>query len=151
MNFKYKFASIIKIKQSLEKKAQKEVAVVDLQIDQVKLELEKLQNILKALRINIGEQRAIKAAEIHHIHKYEEYLANERKMLEKKLDDLEKLRIVKLEDLQEKQKEHKMFETMEGKHFAAYTIESNRLDQISMDEIASQKFSRAKVSQGEAQ
>ncbi len=151
MNFKYKFESIKKIKESLEKKAQKEVALVDLQIDQVKLEMEKLDNIFKALRINVREHRTMKAAEIHHIAKYEDYLVSEQKLLEKKIEDLEKLRTAKFEELQAKQKEHKMFEIMKEKHFAVYTLESNRLEQISIDEIASQKFSRRKLAGSNAE
>lgn len=145
MTFKYKFESIKKIKESLEKKAQKELAEVDLQIDRTKLEISKLDNILRALKIKLKEHVNIKAAEIHHISRYEDFLANERKALEAKLDELEALRTQKLENLQTKQKEHKMFETMEEKHHAAFILDANRIEQITIDEIANQKFVRSKL------
>jgi flagellar export protein FliJ len=145
MTFKYKFESIKKIKESLEKKAQKELAEVDLLIEHTKLEILTLDNILKALKVKLGEHKSIKAAEMHHINRYEDYLAAERRVLENKLDELETLRTQKLENLQTKQKEFKMFETMEEKHHTAFVLDANRVEQITIDEIANQKFVRSKL------
>lgn len=145
MTFKYKFESIKRIKESLEKKAQKELAEVDMMIERTKQEIAKLDNILKALKVKLGEHTSIKAAEIHHINRYEDYLAAERKVLEDQLADLEKLRTQKLENLQNKQKEHKMFETMKEKHHAAFILDANHIEQIAIDEVATQKFVRGKL------
>ena len=145
MTFKYKFESIKKIKESLEKKAQKELAEVDLQIERVRVEIVKLDNIVKALKINVNEHRSIKAAEMHHINRYEEYIRQEKISLENKIVELELLRTKKLEELQEKQKEYKMFETMKEKHHEAFVVDANRLEQIMLDEVAGQKFARGKL------
>ncbi len=145
MTFKYKFESIKKIKETLEKKAKKDLAEVDLQIDRVKVEVVKLDNVIKALKINVREHKSIRASEMHHINRYEEYLRQERITLEQKIVELELLRTAKLEELQEKQKEHKMFETMEEKHHAAFVMDANHIEQIMLDEVAGQKFARGKL------
>ena len=145
MKFQYKFESIKKIKETLEKKAQKELAEVEMHLERCKIEIEKLDNIIKALRIDVSGQKSVRVSEMHHLGRYEEYLKSEKKVLENNMDELVILREAKLEELKTKQKEFKMFETMEEKHLADFLLTSNHAEQITIDEIANQKFARGNL------
>lgn len=142
MKFKYKFESIKRIKETLEKKVQKEIGEIDIHLRLLLAEVEKLENTIKALHLELESKTCVKVAEIQHMSKYEEYLEEKIKNLEEDMLKLETQRSEKIEELKQKQKEHKIFEALETKKFEEFRIEENRLEQLTIDEIATQKFIR---------
>lgn len=139
--FKFKYDSIKKVKDLLEKKVQKEIALIELEIERNIIEKEKLiveiENNNKNLKNNkISELKAVE---------------NYRTMLEKKVENIQKQIIAlnkhkedKVNELIEKSKENKMFQTLEENYFENFKYEENLKDESKINEIATQKYIRDK-------
>ena len=138
--FKYKFKSIKEIKERIEKKVQKELAVIDLDIANKRAEIKKLQELkLKHKKKKIESQYA-KLNDLHFYEKYEAYLNEQIEVLNQEIDKRNIERKNKLEELVEKSKETKTFEKLEEKHFESFRIAQEKQDQLEMDEIAVKEF-----------
>ncbi len=139
--FKYKFESIKKVKESLEKKAQKEVAVIDLEIEKLKqsyVDVEK--EGLDGLRKN--ESKNVSVAELKFEINYKKVIQNRLIEIQKNILKMEKLREKKIAELIQKSKEHKMFDALEETHLEKFMQEQNKNEMLFIDEIATQKFNR---------
>jgi flagellar export protein FliJ len=139
--FKYKFESIKKVKESLEKKAQKEVAVIDLEIEKLKqsyIDVEK--EGLDGLRKN--ESKNVSVAELKFEINYKKVIQNRLIEIQKNILKMEKLREKKIAELIQKSKEHKMFDALEETHLEIFMHEQNKNEMLFIDEIATQKFNR---------
>ncbi len=142
--FNYKFESIKNVKETLKKKAQKELSEVQLQIEMVKKEIENILAEKKHLKQQFWNNPKVIASEIQSRLYYENFLDGLVKSLNEKLNDLESLKNEKLNLLSQKSKEHKIFETLESKHYEAFLLKENKDEQIQIDEIASKRFVRGK-------
>lgn len=140
--FQFKFESVKKVKKSLEKKAQREVALIDLEIDKCKSQIEEIK--LQLSKVSGSFSNRMFASEIQQIIKYENSLENNIKKVENKIEILNNEREKKLNILKERSKESKVFELLEEKYYEDYIISQNREEQITIDEIAIQKFVRTK-------
>jgi len=142
--FKYRFESIKQIKKRYEKKVQKEVAVIDLEIRKREQQIDELYTQSKSEKTKVLEKGSKKASELHFFSMYDNYLMNEidgiKQVIEIKKIEKEK----KLIELLEKTKETKIFEKLEEKHFEEFTIEQNKKEQLELDEIAVTKFIKGK-------
>lgn len=138
--FKYKFKAIKEIKERLEKKAQKDLAVIDLDISNKKKELIDLTKKLKEQKIKKlnGQNKTI--ANLHFDEKYESYLVNQMEILQKYLVQKMVERKEKVEDLVQKSKETKTFEKLEETHLSEFIKNENELEQKEMDEFAVTEF-----------
>lgn len=140
MKFVYKFESIKRIKETLQKKVQKEISEIDQKKQQVSLEIEKLANTIKAMQLEIGQKKQVKVAEMQHLSRYEAYLNEKIQSLQLELNALDKERENKMAELLQKQKEQKIFEVLETKKREEFMTEANHIEQMTIDEIANQKF-----------
>jgi flagellar export protein FliJ len=140
-NFKYKFESVNKVKENLEKKAQKEVALVDLEIEKLKqayIDLEK--NGVAGLAKQ--ESNNVSVGDLKFEKNYLNLIKNRLAEIQNNLLKLEKLREKKIGELIQKSKEHKMFNALEDSHLERFMQEQNKNEMLFIDEIATQKFSR---------
>lgn len=140
--FNYKYESVKKVKENLEKKAQKEVASIDLKIEKVKNDILEVEEKRKQNKVSGNENDTVKASELHSKIYYDKYLEEVITSLKENLENLEIEKKGLLDELIKKSKEHKIFKTLEEKHLQNFVIEENRNDQIQMDDISVQKFAR---------
>lgn len=140
--FNYKFETVKNVKKIQEKLVQKELALIEKDIADVRTEIEKLENAIKALHLQVNGPVTVKISELQERTRYEEFLDNQIKVLYEKVAELEKKRDEIAEQLTQKAKEVKVFETLKDAHFREYVSEQNRQDQIETDEIAVKKFVR---------
>jgi len=140
--FVYKYESVKNVKESLEKKAQKEVASINLKIEKVNDEINDVDEKRKQISISGKESDKVKASEVHSKIYYDKFLEEHKKSLLEKKEKLEHEKNTLLEELIIKSKEHKIFKTLEEKHLRNFIDEENKNDQIQMDDISVQKFAR---------
>ena len=98
-NFKYKFKTIKDVKQRLEKKTQKELAVIELDISNKKEEILIINEKLKENRKKKNESRIKKITELHFYEKYENYLEEQIKLIQKYINKKTVERNKKIEEL----------------------------------------------------
>ncbi len=139
--FVYKFEAIKKVKEALEKKAQKEVAVIEIEIDKLMTEYERLTSEEMASK-NKPINRNITVRDLKFKKNYEFYLESQRKTILEQIALLKEKKNIKMKELIQKSKEHKIFETLEENYNEIYNIEQNRQEMRFIDELATQKFVR---------
>lgn len=142
--FNYKFKTIKKVKEQIEKKHQKELAICDLEIKRIENYLIELKDsiINEKARLLINNQ--IKISDAHFFSKYENFVNGKLKAAEKELSAKKKERIKKMKILVEMSKETKILEKLEEKHKVEFFKEQERLEQIDLDEIAVTSFNKDK-------
>lgn len=140
-NFKYKFESVKKVKEALEKKAKKEVAVIELEIEKLNDKKKEIYNDIETSRGN-NKDNKIRVAEIQARKSYEYALEKQIELIDNNIFKLDKEKKIKLSDLIKKSQEHKMFETLEEIHRESFAMEQNKAELNKYDEIATQKFVR---------
>lgn len=140
--FVYKFESIKKIKETLEKKVLKEISVIEKDIEN---ENEKLNNVfleIEKTKSSFSEKRNIKASELKFLGDVEYLLELNAEKIRKEIIRLEQVKKNKLHELVEKSKEHKMFETLEDKYQEDFISAQNHKEQKDIDEMAVTKYVR---------
>ena len=139
--FVYKFETIKKTKEALEKKAQKEIALIDLEIAKLLDEYKLLEEEeLKSKRSWAKKDIAI--SEIKFKKNYELLLVRKKNALKTQIEKMNEKKDLKLKELIEKSKEHKIFESLEETYHENFTTEQNSLELKFIDELATQKFIR---------
>ncbi len=140
--FNYKYKTIQNLKRILEKQAQKEVAEIELEIER---EVDKLSKLRIEKARFIEKKNEPKRTKIVEMQFHENYI----QQIEEKINDVENeiyqltiKRDEKLKELEEKVKEKKIFEILEEKHLQEFIKEENRLEQLEIDEIATERFIR---------
>jgi flagellar export protein FliJ len=139
--FNYKFAGIQKIKESIEKKAQKELSIIDLAIDKKQKQIIELQNEAELHR-NESRKKNIKVSELKFHQGFQHQIKLKIEAINKELQTLNVERNHKLEELVIKSKEHKVFDKLEEKHKESFYFDQNKVESINIDEIAIQSFAR---------
>jgi len=139
--FIYKFEPIQKVKGALEKKAQKEVSIIDLEIDIKKNEYKKIINEENESR-NKFKKKAVSVGELKFIKGYELCLKKKRADILKDINELNTKREIKMKELVQKTKEHKIFNKLEEKYSEVFQQVQNKLELGFIDELATQKFVR---------
>jgi flagellar export protein FliJ len=139
--FNFKYDSIKKVKDILEKKVQKEIAFIDMEIDKNIYEREKL--ILEAEE-NIKNRKSNRVSELKAIENFKRSIEKKIEIIEKQIVALEKQKEEKMKELIEKSKENKIFQTLEEAHLEDFKHEENLKDEGKINEIATQKFIRNK-------
>jgi flagellar export protein FliJ len=142
--FKYKFDIIKEIKQQLEKKAQKELAVIDVDIANNNNKIFELAKLLKEQKKKKLDKKSKTIKEYHFDEKYESYLVEQIELIRKYIAKKKIERNKKLQELIKKSKETKTFEKLEEKHFADFIKTQEKLEQKEMDEFAVKEFIKEK-------
>ncbi len=139
--FIYKFESIQKVKKTQEKQAQKEVSIIDLEIENKKNEYEKILYKENESHNNF-KKKAVSVDELKFIKGYELSLKRRRAEILKDINNLNTKRAIKMTELVQKSKEHKIFDKLEEKYNEDFQKVQNNLEMGLTDELATQKFVR---------
>ena len=139
--FIYKFESIKKTKEALEKKAQKEVAVIDLEIAKLNDEYALVEEEETKSKRSWAK-KDISISEIKFKKNYELLLNRKKSALMVQIQKMNEKKELKLKELIEKSKEHKIFETLEDTYHDNFVAEQNSLELKFIDELATQKYIR---------
>jgi len=142
-NFKFKFESVRKVKETFEKKAQKELAQIDLFITKHQALKQKLIDEINDLR-NSAYKKKMNVAELKFIGGYDTVLRQQIDMQNEVIIQLEKKREKKIEEVVVKTKEKKMLNQLEETHKENFNRETNSLELKFFDEVAVQNFNKAK-------
>ena len=139
--FVYQFEAIRKVKENLEKKVQKEIALIDMEIGKLKKEHDLLEREEMMSRNNSGK-KGMTVGDIKFKKGYELCLNRKRAVVSEKIERLSEKRELKMTELIQKSKEHKIFDTLEENLSENFTQEQNHLEMKFIDDIATQKFVR---------
>lgn len=140
--FKYRFEGIKKVKENLEKKVQKEISLLDLEIESLSERRLEVLRKKENSRREWSSRNSFKISELQFQEQFEQLLDIQAEKIMHQIGALERNREIKTEDLAQKSKENKVFEKLKEKHFEQFLIEENQLEQKEIDEIASKQFSR---------
>lgn len=142
--FIYKFDSIIRIKEVLEKKVLKEISLLEKEIEYTNMKItaliehkSELHNKINAGLIKAYEYKSGKA----HFKSIEREIYN----LEKKSGELKQRKQNKLNELIQRKKEKKIFETLKEKKLEEFNIDYNRAEMKDLNEIAISNFVRKEL------
>jgi flagellar FliJ protein len=140
--FQFKYDSVKKVKDLQEKKIQKEIALIDIEIDKNITECEKLK---REAENNLKNRKNNKISELKAIENYRRLLDRNIDTIQKNIAALKKKREGKMYELITKSKESKIFKTLEENHLENFKYEENLKDENRINEIATQKFIRDKA------
>ena len=138
--FIYKFDTIRKVKESLEKKVQKEVAEIDLSIEKYKKILQKLSDEEKEQSSKFTTN--IKIVEIKERQAYLVSLKKKIENVQLQISALYLQREKKIHELIQKSKEHKIFDSLEDVYREQFNEEEKRVEMVQVNETATQRFVR---------
>ena len=139
--FVYKFEAIKKVKEALEKKAQKEVSEIELEIEMLRKEYNQID--AKEVRSRKSAlKKEVSVAEIKFKKNYELCLNKQKATVMNKIIVLDEKHKNKLNELILKSKEHKIFNTLEDSYHEKFNKEQNQIELKYIDELATQKFIR---------
>lgn len=137
--YTYKFESVKKVKKTLEKKTQKELAEINVKIDDLTDKCFQVEEEKGKTLMMMKESRNIKAAEIHNYIGRKNYLESLVDNYKHQISVLQKEKVKKIVELEQKSKEHKIFEKLDEINYSEHLAESNRQEQMMIDEIAIKK------------
>jgi flagellar protein FliJ len=140
--FVYKFETIKKLKKTFEKQAQKEVAEVDLEIEKWVVKRNKIAEEAKKAREEFLSDVAT-VSDVTFKKNHQMVLKRMIEDVDEKINALKKTREKKMEQLVERTREHKIFETLEERHHQQYIKEQNKIEMSQIDEYATQKYVRS--------
>jgi flagellar export protein FliJ len=139
--FKFKFDNVKKVKEALETKAKKEIAVIDSEIVKENDARQKLIDETNENTKNFSKNN-IKISELKFIKNYVTVNENKIEKIDESIHKLDIKRDIKMNELIEKKKETKILEILEENMQKDYNKEQNKIDLKKFDEIATQKFGR---------
>ena len=140
--FQFKYEPIKRVKEQLEKKVQKEIAVINDMMEKNKEKIASIRNetFAKKVKFKVGA----KAKELQFQKNYETYMLGLIEKVKMGNAELEKEKNIKLTELLEKSKEKKILIKLEEKHLENFNKEENRIEAERVDEVATQSFIRGK-------
>jgi len=141
--FRFKFESVKKVKETFEKKAQKELAQIDLIITKHQELRQKLENEINDLR-NSAYKKRMNISELQFLGGYDAVLKQQIEMQCEVINQLEKKREKKIEEVVVKTKEKKILNQLEETHREKFYKEINTSEMKNFDEIGVQNFNRVK-------
>ena len=141
--FNFKFKSVKKVKEALEKKAQKELALIDLYIDQNMQQKIKLLDEINSLRRSVYDKK-ISVSELRFLAQYKNFLHNKVDEKDTAIKTLQGKKDEKVEEVIQKTKEKKMLLKLEENHFDEFNTNENRNELKNYNDLAVQKFARTK-------
>lgn len=140
--FNFKFESVKKIKETLEKKTQKELSLIELEVSKINEEIKNLFITKKLNKAKVTGNGTIKVNMLHYLQNYELFIDNKIEELQKRVIELLKAKEKKIIELSDRTKETKMFEKLKEKHLIDYVNVQKKIEQIEIDEIATKQFVR---------
>ncbi|MDF1611261.1 MAG: flagellar export protein FliJ [Stygiobacter sp.] len=137
--YKFKFESILRIKEVLEKKTKEEISIINLEIENLKKQKEFLIQERNKVLSKMTEQM-LKVSDYQSIKMYDNHLEQELIHIEKKIVEAYKTLEKKQKELIEKKKEVKSFEILKENDKENFLIEEKRRELKTLNEIAIRNF-----------
>ena len=141
--FRFKFENVKKVKEALETKTKKEIAQIDIEIEEDNNQKQKLIDEKKNA-LNKISRVSVKASELRFCKNYESLTEKKIQKIDEHMHKLGIRREIKIEELVEKKRETKILSKLEENMLDDFNKEQNKLDIKKFDEIATQKFVRQK-------
>jgi len=139
--FVYKYESILRIKEVLEKKILKEISEIEKEIEKLEEEKKKLITKRKILGDKISSGK-IKAIDYKSAKSLCKTLEKDISNLGRRIEDWKTKKSQKLNELLERKKEKKILEALKEKQYEDFLFESNREELKQLNEIAINNFNR---------
>ncbi|MBI9073635.1 MAG: flagellar FliJ family protein [Melioribacteraceae bacterium] len=140
--FKYKYESLKRIKEALEKKVQREINVIDIDIRRCENEVVGMNGKKTEQKEKMYAKKNLKNSELQFLNNFMNYMDGQIRQKKEEITRLNRSREHKLLELIEKSKELKVFSVLEEKHLEQFTYEQNKIEQNELDEIASKKITK---------
>ncbi len=137
--YKFKFESILRIKEVLEKKTKEEISIINLEIENLKKQKEFLIQERNKVLSKMTEQM-LKVSDYQSIKMYDNHLEQELINIKKKIVEAYKTLEKKQKELIEKKKEVKSFEILKENDKENFLIEEKRRELKTLNEIAIRNF-----------
>ena len=141
--FKFKFESVKVVKEAFEKKAQKELAQIDMFISKHHELRDRLVDEVNNLR-NSAYKKKMNVAELQFLGGYDKVLKQQIDMQTEVITRYKKKREKKIEEVVIKSKEKKILDQLEESHREKFYKDINVTELKNFDEIAVQNFNKAK-------
>jgi flagellar export protein FliJ len=139
-NFKFIFEPVKKVKEALEKKTQKEIAILNIEINRNNEEITSIED--EKRKNKLTEMATMTAGDLFSNRSYQKQLDRKIEERLKDIDDLNVKKDKKTDELVIRAKEKKIFTTLEEIHKDNFIKEENKVDIKIVNEIAVQKFAR---------
>ena len=139
-NFKFKFEPVKKVKEALEKKTQKEIAVLNMKIEEINDEINEIDE--RKRKNKLMDIVTISVADLTLNRAYQEQLDNEIEENLKMIENLNIKKDKKTDELITRAKEKKIFAVLEENHKNNFTRDVNAEEIKTINEVAIQKFIR---------
>lgn len=140
--FVFKFNALKRYKENLEKIAQKELAEIDLQIQNINDQIKKIQLEKSNAREFLLKKSKISGFDLNYYQDFCNFSDTTLKILNEQLEKVKKSREQKILELQQRTKEKKIVYRIEEIHKENFEIEQNKLEQLFIDELATIRFTR---------
>ncbi len=140
--FHFQFNTVKKTKEILEKKVQKEIAKLELEKYEENEEKKKFLLELESSYSEIGHCK--NALSLRMLYEYQKSLKKKIDLSGRKILALNDELDERIKELQKKNMECKMFETLEEIHFENFKKEENSKENKMIEEFAAQSFIRGK-------
>ncbi|PKL83960.1 MAG: hypothetical protein CVV24_02275 [Ignavibacteriae bacterium HGW-Ignavibacteriae-3] len=137
--FNYRFASILNVKEILERKIKEEISFITKAIADIKAERKfVIEERIKTQREMM--EHSLKVSEFQSVKMYDSLLERQIHLLEKKIEQWEQKKEEKQLELIERKKEVKSFETLRDNQYEDFLIEERRGELKEMNEIAIRNY-----------
>jgi flagellar FliJ protein len=140
--FTFEFENVKRVKEILEKQAQKEVSLIDSQIARQYEERRSVEEARRRLALNVERNPRQSVFELQRKAELERALDEKERRIERLVAELKRKRQKKLDQLVERSKERKIFETLKERRYEAYLTEERRQEQKDNDDMTAQKYAR---------
>lgn len=132
-----------KVKEQQKKKIEKELAEIEIEIKYAQLKIDELYNELEELKKRFNEKN-MKVSMIQFKKSSETIIKNKIESANKEMQNLLIKKQSMVHELEQKSKEHKIFDVLEDNMREKFNIEQNKIENRKLDEVAVQKFARGK-------
>ena len=139
--FKFKFESLLQVKEILEKRLQEEISAIDREIEEYRYQLFIVINERNDIESKMIDH-AMKVGEFQSTKMYDSLLEKKVLSIQKTIGNLQRKKEVKKTELIEKRKELKVFETLKENQREAFFIEEGRAEMKELNDIAVRNYSR---------
>lgn len=137
--YKFKFQSIMNVKEMLEKKIQEEISRINKEIDDLSFELKHLTNEKKRVAIQMLEKSTI-VSDFQSMKMYSSHLQQQMEAVERKIEVCSKKRDEKQKELVERKKEIKSLEIIKENDYLNYLSEERKNELKALNEVALRNF-----------
>lgn len=139
--FKYKFDSILKVKENFKKQAMKEVAKVGKAIEERQIQKKEFIRELTNCKSDF-KKTSMKASELQFSESHFFFLTKKIELVDRDIEKLNMLLKMRQRELLEKTQESKIFHRLKESKLLNYKREANKEELKMLDELAIQKMSR---------